>query len=200
MFIHFHGVQWGLATMEHVFHCRNSPPGKLKPARKKPARTWNDSLYFWIMKFCYSKLELFRSEGNAHLLSLSSQNCVEFPKLSPCTDWKPQSLITCKLTALQPFSQWAQPHLATSWIPIWKNTKPLLETHHNPWQIESVIICTLEMTHPVNDTSYTSSTSIISWFPSTVLQIPSFLNPAYIQYIYIYNIYIFHIISYLDFC
>lgn len=66
------------------------------------------------------KVDLFRSEGNAHLLRLSSQNCVEFPKLSPCTDWKPQSLLTCKLTALQPFSQWAKPHLATSWIPIWK--------------------------------------------------------------------------------
>jgi hypothetical protein len=148
------------------------------------------------------KVELFRSERNAHLLRLGSQNCVEFPKLSPCTDWKPQSLITCKLTALQPFSQWAKPHMATSWIPIWKNTKPLLETHHNPWQIESVIIRTLETTHPVNDTSYTSSNQQHLLKPIHSLTDPQFLKSCvyiymyihiYILYIYILYIYILYI-------
>ena len=159
------------------------------------------------------KVELFRSERNAHLLRLGSQNCVEFPKLSPCTDWKPQSLITCKLTALQPFSQWAKPHMATSWIPIWKNTKPLLETHHNPWQIESVIIRTLETTHPVNDTSYTSSNQQHLLKPIHSLTDPQFLKSCvyiyiyvytyiyivyiYILYIYIYCIYIYIFIVYI---
>ena len=114
MFIHVHGVhcfhgfhmfsrqcfmrkvEWGWASICYVFHCRNSPPGRLKPARKKPAR-------HEMTHFTPGSGKLGRRFARQEKRTSTESTGVEFPK-NCCTkieSLNTQSSITFTLTALQ---------------------------------------------------------------------------------------------------